>query len=274
MSSRKPHFEAVLFDMQLYEWMLAGLTKEQIQEKSRKEWPTVPSDYVDSTYDLTASLMAEEKAKSKSKPTRESSKPTTVKEQLPPASSPLSTMLESEGFDPAADLLQTHRRRGQMLNALDARIAQADAPITLLNLYRGLLRDHEASCYKLMDRPIAPRVTQPTVSTTLQPGTPTAQSVTPSITPTASPVKPGTGILAAIVLFLCCLLNCGNSTSSKHAETEAQTFLFVPSECLCLSIDCNLVTRSAARQEPCILARSVSEAGSSDRKTCLAHASG
>src|SRR5437762_3023786 len=48
------------------------------------------------------------------------------------------------------DLYLVHRKRGRRIRKLEAILEAGEAPVSLHTLYRGLLRDHEAFCYKMM----------------------------------------------------------------------------------------------------------------------------
>jgi hypothetical protein len=201
MSVNKIPLDALIYDQHMYDWLMAGLSKEQIIQKSRQDWPSVSKDYLETTYTITLNLIEDERAtanKAQAKAPIQEKAPATA--MLP----------ASDDFDPSADLLVTHCRRSKLLEQLDERIAQDNAPVTLLNLYRGLLRDHEASCYKLIDRPVAPRITPPTPMET-KPNLPTPEPKTGQSLTT---------VLAAIVLFLCTLFHSGNSTKATRLKTS------------------------------------------------------
>lgn len=169
-------FDMLAFDHQMLLWIQAGLTKEQISHKARKEWPAVPGDYLETTYSITRDILADEQV---------------------------------SNVDPAVDLLNTHRRRSRLLDQLDKRLIDDTVPITLLSLYRGLLRDHEASCYKMLaQREHALPVTKP--ATSIQ-----SQSVEQSI-PGKSKSIPA--ILTSILLFLCLSSNCGSSVRQPYSS--------------------------------------------------------
>lgn len=52
---------------------------------------------------------------------------------------------------PYRDACQGHTKRKKLLRKIETKIASMeDVPVSLLSLYRGLLRDYEASSYKLM----------------------------------------------------------------------------------------------------------------------------
>ena len=60
-------------------------------------------------------------------------------------------LLGIDSADPMAGLLQLQRQRQQLLQRLEPRLLDEKAPVSLFNLYRGVLRDQEASLWKLMD---------------------------------------------------------------------------------------------------------------------------
>lgn len=71
---------------------------------------------------------------------------------------------------PYRDACKGHIKRKKLIRKIEAKIASMeDVPVSLLSLYRGLLRDYEASSYKLMAmRPAtkanAPRKEQPSAA--------------------------------------------------------------------------------------------------------------
>lgn len=117
-SPQKP-FDLTTFGNHMIDWIRAGLTKDQVVQAASADWPTLQKEYIERTYDITQKIIAEE---SPAKPVH-----------------------------PFRDACASHRRRKRFLRKIEARIeAKEDAPVALLNLYRGLLRDFEASSYKLL----------------------------------------------------------------------------------------------------------------------------
>jgi hypothetical protein len=63
---------------------------------------------------------------------------------------------------PYRDACQGHIKRKKLLRKIETKIAtMEDVPVSLLSLYRGLLRDYEASSYKLMAMQPAPKESAP-----------------------------------------------------------------------------------------------------------------
>lgn len=60
-------------------------------------------------------------------------------------------LLGIDHADPLTGLLQLQRQRQQLLQRLEPRLLDENAPVSLFNLYRGVLRDQEASLWKLME---------------------------------------------------------------------------------------------------------------------------
>lgn len=61
-------------------------------------------------------------------------------------------LLGIDSADPLTGLLQLQRQREQLLLRLEPRLLDEKAPVSLFNLYRGVLRDQEASLWKLMEQ--------------------------------------------------------------------------------------------------------------------------
>ncbi len=61
-------------------------------------------------------------------------------------------LLGINSADPMTGLLQLQRQRQQLLQRLEPRLLDEKAPISLFNLYRGVLRDQEASLWKVIDQ--------------------------------------------------------------------------------------------------------------------------
>lgn len=111
--------ESQQFVRQMIDWVQAGLTKEQVVKTARKEWSQVPQEFVERSYDDATRILAQERPTKKVSPFR--------------------------------DACMLHRKRKKFLRKIEAKIdAHADAPLSLLTLYRGILRDCEASCHKLL----------------------------------------------------------------------------------------------------------------------------
>lgn len=61
-------------------------------------------------------------------------------------------LLGVDNSDPMTGLLQLQRQRQLLLQRLEPRLLDEKAPVSLFNLYRGVLRDQEASLWKLMEQ--------------------------------------------------------------------------------------------------------------------------
>ncbi len=121
MSATNTHqqFNVHAFDEQIVDWVRAGLNKEQIIEKAKVQWPSVEQAYVQDTLAITLKLMAEEKPR--------------------------------HPISPFRDACNGHIKRKKFLHKLEVKIeAMEEVPVSLLSLYRGVLRDFDASCYKLL----------------------------------------------------------------------------------------------------------------------------
>jgi hypothetical protein len=53
-------------------------------------------------------------------------------------------------IDPLHDLYDIHCKREKHLEAMEKRLEEEDAPVSLHVLYRGVLKDYEAACYKML----------------------------------------------------------------------------------------------------------------------------
>jgi hypothetical protein len=118
-STKQPSFDIHAFDLEMISWVKAGLTTKQIIEKAQAEWPAVDQHFVEATLAITRKVLADQ-------PRR-------------------------QVLDPYRDACQGHIRRKKFLRKLEAKIeAMDEVPVSLLSLYRGVLRDFEASSYKLL----------------------------------------------------------------------------------------------------------------------------
>lgn len=117
-------------------------------------------------------------------------------------------------------LLQLQQHRQQLLQRLEPRLAAEDAPVSLFNLYRGILRDQEACLWKLLDqKPVLPLtpVAAPMPATTI-----TAIATTPISK--APQKRAGCSFLAALLL-LCYVGICSwlMNAALAHALTRPVT---------------------------------------------------
>lgn len=71
--------------------------------------------------------------------------------------------------EPLVGLLQLQRQRQKLLDNLETKILAEQAPVSLLNLYRGVLRDQEASLWKLLAQQPKQHSTQPGSAQSVQP---------------------------------------------------------------------------------------------------------
>ena len=105
------NFDATAFEEQLTTWLQEGHTEEDILAQAQHTWPELLPGYALATLRL----------------------------------------LQRKPADPLAVLHRIHARSSQTSTQGRASSTGGDAPVSLHNLYRGLLRDHEAGCYKLIE---------------------------------------------------------------------------------------------------------------------------
>lgn len=106
-----------IIDDQLKAWLHEGHATSDIIAQAAHSWPSLPADYVRASIRLISHVI-------------------TLSRPLP--------------IQPMRDLSRVHRKRSKRLKQIEAQLATIDAPVSLQTLYRGMLRDHEASCYKIM----------------------------------------------------------------------------------------------------------------------------
>ncbi len=105
------NFDATAFEEQLTTWLQEGHMEEDILTQAQHTWPELLPGYALATLH----------------------------------------QLQRKADDPQDDLHSIQRRRARHLRKVEQALLAEDAPVSLHNLYRGLLRDQEAGCYKLMD---------------------------------------------------------------------------------------------------------------------------
>lgn len=104
-------------DAQIRAWVKAGQPWEEIINLAKDTWPALPKDYVYASIKLIGRILRMEKP-------------------VP--------------IQPFRDLSIIHRQRRRRIKEIEARLAANDASVSLEALYRGLLRDQEAACHKIM----------------------------------------------------------------------------------------------------------------------------
>lgn len=107
-------------------------------------------------------------------------------------------LLGMDACDPLFQLKHLQEQRQVLLERLEPRLAAEDAPVSVFNLYRGILRDQEACLWKLLAQ--QPASVEPTPS-----------SVTPVSTVKPMETKPApapkrAGCMTTMLLFLLLLL--------------------------------------------------------------------
>ncbi len=74
----------------------------------------------------------------------------------------ITTVTNDSPVHPYRDACQSHIKRKKLIGKIETRIASMEeVPVSLLSLYRGLLRDYEASSYKLMVMQPSPKKDAP-----------------------------------------------------------------------------------------------------------------
>ena len=108
-------FDAI--DSQLQTWIRAGRSVEEMIKQSANTWPTLPDNYILASIRLYDRMLQLEKP-------------------VP--------------IQPFRDLSVIHRKRSKRIKKIEAKLEADDAPVSLEALYRGLLRDQEAGCHKIL----------------------------------------------------------------------------------------------------------------------------
>lgn len=104
-------------DAQIRAWVKAGHQWVDIINLAKDTWPTLPKDYVLASIKLVGRILQMEKP-------------------IP--------------IQPFRDLSIVHRKRRRLIKKLEVKLEANDASVSLHTLYRGLLRDQEAGCHKIM----------------------------------------------------------------------------------------------------------------------------
>lgn len=111
------NFDGVSFDAQILAWLREGLPRAEVAGRAKERWPMVPEKLIQWTTVLMLRQLSVE----------------------PPPPIPL----ERETY-------RVYRKRLKMMKQVEAVIDAGSAPVSMHSLYRGLLRDHEAACYKII----------------------------------------------------------------------------------------------------------------------------
>ncbi|HQR08062.1 MAG TPA: hypothetical protein PLN21_14635 [Gemmatales bacterium] len=115
--SNRDELNIEAIDAQIRAWVKAGQQWGEIINLAKDTWPALPKDYVLASIKLIGRILRMEKP-------------------VP--------------IQPFRDLSIIHRKRSRRIKKLEARLETNDASISLETLYRGLLRDQEAGCHKIM----------------------------------------------------------------------------------------------------------------------------
>jgi len=115
MSAIAAEFDAAAYDAQIKTWLAEGFTEQDILAQAQHSWPSLPAGYTQATIRH------------------------------------LRKRTSSRKHRPAQGLLKVHHKRARHLHMIEQRLKATDAPISLHSLYRGLLRDHEAACHKMLE---------------------------------------------------------------------------------------------------------------------------
>ncbi|MFT3880357.1 MAG: hypothetical protein QM703_11935 [Gemmatales bacterium] len=111
MSAIAVEFDAVAYDAQIKAWLKEGFTEEDILAQAQHTWPSLPDGYTQAT---------------------------------------IRHLATRKTHDAAQCLHKINHKRARHLHMIEKRLKAEDAPISLHSLYRGLLRDHEAACHKML----------------------------------------------------------------------------------------------------------------------------
>lgn len=104
-------------DTQIRAWVKAGHQWVDIINLAKDTWPALPKEYVLASIKLVGRILQMEKP-------------------IP--------------IQPFRDLSNIHRKRRRLIKKLEVKLEANDASVSLHTLYRGLLRDQEAGCHKIM----------------------------------------------------------------------------------------------------------------------------
>ncbi len=104
-------------DAQIKAWVKAGHQWVDIINLAKDTWPDLPKEYVLASIKLVGRILQMEKP-------------------IP--------------IQPFLDLSTIHCKRSKLIKKLEVKLETNDASVSLHTLYRGLLRDQEAGCHKIM----------------------------------------------------------------------------------------------------------------------------
>lgn len=108
-------------DAQLLAWLKEGFSSEDIVSQARHTWPQVPADYIQSTLQIIQKIQ---------------------QPKDPSQGTPASHSL--------AFLHVVHDKRMKEVERLESRLDDEKGPLSVHTLYRGLLRDAEMQCFKII----------------------------------------------------------------------------------------------------------------------------
>jgi hypothetical protein len=138
--------------------------------------------------------------------------------------------------DAMNQLLQLQKHRQQLLTSVEKRLSGDKVPVSLFNLYRGVLRDQEASLWKLIQLP-TPEIKQslpepcPRPSQPVSINTPTEHSIQKKRSGSCSYSIP------LLLALLTCLTACFSLALPAHSASESSTKL-TPGKLTTLGIPC------------------------------------
>lgn len=205
MSATTTTFDAVAYDCQINAWLKEGFTEEDILAQAGHTWPSLPAGYTQATLRHLQSKATRTK------------------------------------HDPALGLLKIQHKRARHLHMIEQRLKETDAPISLHSLYRGLLRDHEAACHKMLEtkgRTQKPASTKPNWSKIVQRETQAASKLKqredailaqleqqqPAKEPTVPKSKSSlASLIAGMNICLLSLLLAGASSCTRNTPTNLYT---------------------------------------------------
>ncbi|HQR07885.1 MAG TPA: hypothetical protein PLN21_13740 [Gemmatales bacterium] len=205
MSAVAVEFDAVAYDAQIKAWLKEGFTEEDILAQAQHTWPSLPAGYSQATIRHLKSRTSRKK------------------------------------HEPAQGLLKIHHKRVRHLQMIEERLKATDAPISLHSLYRGLLRDHEAACHKMLEvkkrrfkdvpsnpnwSKIVKRKTQVASKLKQQEQAILTQLEQQQLAKEASGTKTRnsmSSLIAGLIIFLLSLLLAGASSCTRDSSTNLYT---------------------------------------------------
>lgn len=107
-------FDVIAYETQIKTWLSEGHADNDILVQARHTWPTLPDGYTVATLSF------------------------------------LNRLNKPDTSDPFLQLQRIHRRRARHIRKVEKALDAESAPVSLHNLYRGLLRDHEAACHSMI----------------------------------------------------------------------------------------------------------------------------